>query len=254
MLTLLKLGLVRCEHLINLKGIPGLDSIRYDEVTGWLHLGGLVTHREVERSETILNHLPVLAEMERGVANVRVRNVGTVAGNLCFADPYSDPGTLLSCLQAELVLQRGERQRVLPIDSFLVDAYDTSREDDEILVEIKIPPLPPRSKATYQTFRFYERPSANVAVMASFSEDAGHIDELRVAVGAVPPTPTRLTAVEAVARNVEVGAVAEAVDNASADALEDVEVFGDTHGSPEYLRGLVRVLLRRAIASLLDTA
>ena len=157
MLTLLKLGLVRCEHLINLKGIPGLDAIRYDEGTGWLHIGGLVTHRNVEHSKTVKKHLPAFAEMERGVANVRVRNVGTVAGNLCFADPYSDPGTLLSCLQAELVLQHGDSQRVVTIDSFLVDAYDTSREDDEILVEIRVPPLPPRSVATYQTFRFYER-------------------------------------------------------------------------------------------------
>ena len=254
LLVLLKLGLVRCENLISLKRIPGLDSIRYDHDTGWLHIGGLVTHRDVELSETVQEHLPILAEMEHGVANVRVRNVGTVAGNLCFADPYSDPGTLLKCLQAELVLQRGEQQRVVSVDSFILDAYDTSREDDEILVEIRIPPPPPRSKIAYQTFRFYERPSANVAVMASFSEDNSHIEDLRVAVGAVPPTPLRLIAVEEAARNVAAVSVVDVVDRAAVGALEDVEVFSDTHGSAEYQRGLVRTLLRRALASTLDTA
>jgi carbon-monoxide dehydrogenase medium subunit len=250
LLTLLKLGLVRCEHLIDLKGISGLDFINYDEVAGRLRIGGLVIHRDLERSKLVLDHFPVLAQVERDVANVRVRNVGTLAGNLCFADPYSDPGTLLSCFQSELVLQRGELRHVVPIDAFLVDAYTTSREDDEVLVEIRIPAPPPRSKVSYQTFRFYERPSANVAVMASLSEDAERVNELRVVVGAVPPTPIRLTAAEAVARNVEVGRVAEAVDEVSAGALENVEVFAETHGSPEYQRGLVRVLLRRALASI----
>ncbi|MFQ6030337.1 MAG: FAD binding domain-containing protein, partial [Dehalococcoidia bacterium] len=93
LLTLLKLGLVNCANLINLKAIPGLDYVRYEESTGWLHLGALATHREVEQSQVVLEHFPVLAQMEQNVANVRVRNVGTVAGNLCFADPYSDPGT-----------------------------------------------------------------------------------------------------------------------------------------------------------------
>lgn len=254
LLVLLKLGLVHCENLISLKDIPGLDAIRYDQDTGWLHIGGLVTHRDVECSETVQNHLPILAEMEQGVANVRVRNVGTVAGNLCFADPYSDPGTLLKCLQAELVLQRGEQQRVVSVDSFILDAYDTSREDDEILVELRVPPPPPRSRLAYQTFRFYERPSANVAVMATFSEDNSHIEDLRVAVGAVPPTPIRLAAIEEAARNVPAGSVADVVDKAAAGALAEVEVFSDTHGSEEYQRGLVRTLLRRALASTLDTA
>lgn len=254
LLTLMKLGLVRCEHLITLNGIPGLDSIRYDEATGWLHIGALATHRDVEHSDVILEHLPVLAQMEHDVANVRVRNAGTVAGNLCFGDPYSDPATLLTCLRSELVLQRAERQRVVPIDSFLVDAYATSREDDEILVEIRVPPPPPRSKAAYQTFRFYERPSANVAVMASFSEDGERIDELRVALGAVPPTPTRLTVAETAAQNTGSARVLEAVDEVSPRALEDVEVFGETHGSPEYQRSLARVLLRRALASILGAA
>jgi len=254
LLTLLKLGLVRCEHLISLNAIPGLDSIRYDEATGQLRIGALTTHRDVERSQLVLERLPVLVQMEHEVANVRVRNVGTLAGNLSFADPYSDSGTLLTCLQAALVLQRGDQQRIVPMDSYLVDAYATSREDDEILVEIRVPVPPTRSKVAYQTFRFYERPSANVAVMASFSEDGQNIDELRAVVGAVPPTPTRLTALEAAAQNAGVGSVAQAIDEASAGALQDVEVFAENHGSAEYQRGLVRVLLRRALASILNSA
>ena len=254
LLILMKMGLLHCEHLINLKSVPGLDTIRYDEATGRLHIGALATHRDVEQSPLVLEHFPVLSQMEHDVANVRVRNVGTIAGNLCFADPYSDPGTLLACLQAEVVLQRGAQQRTIPIDTFSVDAYTTSREDDELLVEIRIPPLPPRSAAAYQTFRFYERPSANVAVMVSLGEDGENIKEFRVAVGVVPPVPTRLKAVEVAAQNANAKTVAEAADEASGSAVQDLDVFGDTHGSPAYLRNLVRVLLRRATGSALATA
>ncbi|MFQ6026358.1 MAG: FAD binding domain-containing protein, partial [Dehalococcoidia bacterium] len=164
-----------------------------------------------------------------------------------------DPGTLLTCLESELVLQRGDQERVVPLNSFLVDAYTTCREDDEILVEIRVPPPPPRSQIAYQTFRFYERPSANVAVLVSRNEDGEHIDELRAVVGAVPPIPSRLTVVEVAAQNLGIDSVAEVVDQVSTEAMRDVEIFSETHGSEGYQCNLVRVLLRRALADTLGT-
>lgn len=254
LLLAMKLGVLPCEHLINLKRIPGLDFVRYDDATGWLHIGALATHRDVERSPVVLEHLPALAAMERTVANVRIRNVGTVAGNLCFAHPASDPGTLLLCLQAEVALQRDGQQRALPVDSFFLGAFATSRADDELVTEVRVPPLPPRSAVAFEQFRFYERSTANVAVMTCLDEGGERVSELRVAIGAVSPTPVRLGAVEAAARRVEVKRVGEAVDEVLGDALHEVEVLGGIHGSPEYLRHLVRVLLRRAVASAVASA
>jgi carbon-monoxide dehydrogenase medium subunit len=84
LLMLVKLGVLHPAHLINLKGARGLKGIRYDQATGWLRIGALATHREVELSPVVQEHLPIFSQMEREVANVRVRNMGTIAGNLCF--------------------------------------------------------------------------------------------------------------------------------------------------------------------------
>ena len=73
-----------------------------------LVLGATVTHRQIERSPLVLERLPALASMERQVANVRVRTVGTLAGNLCFSDPHSDPATFLLALDAEVDSRRGD--------------------------------------------------------------------------------------------------------------------------------------------------
>jgi len=253
LLMLLKLGILHCEYLIALKRIPNLDAIRYDQNSGSIHIGALATHRDVEHSPVMLKHLPTFSMMEKDVANVRVRNVGTIAGNLCFADPYSDPGTLLTCLQAEVILQRNDQQRTLPIDSFFVDAYSTSREDDELLVEIKIPPLPSHSAVSYETFRFYERPSANVAVLASLGSGDQKDLELTIAMGAVPPVPTRLDTVK-LNSDIDPNKAAEAADEACQSRIQDMDLLEDFHGSPEYKRNLLRVLLRRATASAVANA
>ena len=85
LLLLLKMGLIKANHIIDIKKIPGLDCIDYDPQAGAIHIGPLVTHRTLEKSEIVRRHFPLLAEMERDLANVRIRNVGTLAGNLCFA-------------------------------------------------------------------------------------------------------------------------------------------------------------------------
>ena len=91
-LLLLKQNLVRADHVIDIKGIPGLGEIAFWD--GRLSIGAIVTHRTVERSTVVRVHCPTLAGVARHVANVRVRNVGTVGGNLAFADPHSDLATV----------------------------------------------------------------------------------------------------------------------------------------------------------------
>jgi carbon-monoxide dehydrogenase medium subunit len=103
LLLLLKLGFAAYGHLVDVKGIGELGGIRSEN--GTLVIGATATHREVERSPVVLERLPALAAMERDVANIRVRNVGTLGGNLCFSDPHSDPATFLLALGGEVVGQ-----------------------------------------------------------------------------------------------------------------------------------------------------
>ena len=130
LLLLMKLGVLRPRHLVDVKRLPGFDAI-----TGGarLALGAAVTHRAVERSALVREHCPLVSAVARHVANVRVRNVGTVGGNLAFADPHSDLATLFLTLDAtvELVSPRGRRE--LALGDFIRGAWDTERASDELL-------------------------------------------------------------------------------------------------------------------------
>jgi carbon-monoxide dehydrogenase medium subunit len=104
LLLLLKLGFASFGHLVDLKRIEELAGVRVEN--GGLVIGATVTHRALERSELVEERLPALAAMERRVANVRVRQVGTLGGNLCFSDPHSDPSTFLLAADAEVEASR----------------------------------------------------------------------------------------------------------------------------------------------------
>src|SRR5574341_874855 len=90
---------------------------------GRLYAGGTATHRAIERSPVVKQHLPVLAEMETQVANLRVRASGTLGGNLCFAEPHSDPATLLVALGARALVQGNSGSKTVSIDKLMTGAY-----------------------------------------------------------------------------------------------------------------------------------
>src|SRR5881409_4145805 len=133
----MKEGFVHYEHLVNVKTIPGLAGVRLD--AGTLRLGAATSHRALERDPLVRQHFPAVARMEADVANVRVREVGTLGGNLCFAEPHADPGTLLLVLGARLFAAKRSSNREIPVEQFFVDAYETCLEPDEILTGVRVP-------------------------------------------------------------------------------------------------------------------
>ena len=139
LILLLKMGLAQVGHIIDIKRISGLGGLEYDAGTKRLRIGPLVTHRTLEKSELVRNHFPLIVVMEKQLANVRIRNVGTLAGNLCFAEPHADPGTLLVAHNAAVTLCGGEGERVLNLEDFFLDYYETVLRNDELVAEITIP-------------------------------------------------------------------------------------------------------------------
>src|SRR5262249_18008335 len=132
LLLLLKLGFASFGHLVDLKPVEELRGIRMDD--GELVVGAAGTHRRLERSQLVLDRLPALAAMERRVANLRVREVGTLGGNLCFSDPHSDPATFLLALDAEVECRRGgEAARRIPVGEFVTGPYETALGKGEVL-------------------------------------------------------------------------------------------------------------------------
>jgi aerobic carbon-monoxide dehydrogenase medium subunit len=189
----------------------------------------------------VLERLPSLAAMERRVANIRVRNVGTLGGNLCFSDPHSDPATFLLALDAEAEYD-GRR---VPLSEFLVGPYETALRPGQLLAAVRIPVPAPGTAIAHRKLAFHERPAATVA--CAVRVDDGVVAEARIAVGSVGARAVRATAAE---RALTGSALDDAVAVADAAALaaEASEAVDDANGSAAYKEQLVRVLVARCLA------
>ena len=248
LLLAMKHGLLRYEHLVDVKTVPGLAKIELKN--SHLSIGALATHREVEKSQLVGEKLPVLAEMETQVANVRVRATGTIGGNLGFAEPHSDPANLLLCLGATARVQSSKGERTVPMDELIVDAYETCLATDEALTSIEIPVPAKSQRAAYLKFQIHERPTLGLALVLNLDDSGGNVTKARAVVGCISLKPCRSEKAEALL----VGA-RERVEKQlpeAAQLLADIaDPSDDLEGSAEYKRHLVDVFLRRAFAKAL---
>ncbi|MBI4526021.1 MAG: xanthine dehydrogenase family protein subunit M [Deltaproteobacteria bacterium] len=242
LLLAMKEGLVHYEHLVNLKKIQGLDRIQHED--NLIRIGALATHRQVAESRLLQEHLPSFVRMEQNVANIRVREVGTIGGNLCFAEPHADPGTLLLVFGAKLVAAKGSSQREIPAQNFFVDAYETALEEDEVLTQIQIPLPAERSGVAYMKFGYLERPSVGVALLLALGE-GGSIADIHVAVGCAGPAPKRVEEAEELLRGKSLEEGSLLLPKAGEVAGRAAQAISDLHGSQEYKEHIAQVLLKR---------
>jgi carbon-monoxide dehydrogenase medium subunit len=191
-LLLFRNRLLQSEVLVDVKKIERLHRITSDN--GALRVGACVTHHALENSALVRAHAPSLAYAESQVGNVRVRNQGTLGGNLAFNDPHSDPGTVLLVHDAAVTVGNEKGERHIALDDFFVDMYATALEQGDLLIEVEIPPLPAGMKSAYLRLRRYQRPTLGVAVGARMSN--GVFEEVRLAVGCVGPKAQRLAELE----------------------------------------------------------
>ena len=250
LLVVLKERLAEIAHLIDIKRIAGLRGIETDIEGGTLVIGSLTTHREMERSAVIRERLPALAELASNVANVRVRTAGTIGGNLCFADPHSDPATLLAALDARLTLETAHGSREVAMQSFMTGFMDTVRLHHELLTRITIP-MPSQSVGVaYERIKLHERPTA--AVAAVIEVRAREIASARVVAGAVGVRPQRLQHVEAALSGASIGT--DLARTVGALIAEEVETSGDAFESEAYERQLVRAVGLKAIEAAMSAS
>jgi carbon-monoxide dehydrogenase medium subunit len=233
-------------HVISVAKVDALRGIRFDPQQG-LRIGALSRHIDVADSPVVRQHYPMLASMAARVANPQVRHQGTLGGNLCYADPATDPPTCLMALDAQVVLGSVRGERVLSMEAFLVDYYVTAIEPDEIVVEIRVPVLPTGFAGRYTRYlrtAAEHRPLVNVGV-GSRREGNGYAD-LRVVVGASTPVPCRVPRAEAflAGRAINADVVREAADIVAAD----IDPISDQRGAADFRRDMVRVVMRRTLA------
>jgi carbon-monoxide dehydrogenase medium subunit len=243
-LLVLKEGLLRVGSLVDVKRIPGLSEIRAEN--GDLTIGATATHRAVERSSVVRARCPLVGGVARHVANIRVRSVGTVGGNLAFADPHSDLATLFLAFDAVVRLGSRAGERDVPLAEFVRGPYETVRGEDEVLTSVRLTSWPAGTAGAYVKFGVYERPTLGVAV-ALMREAGGAVTDARLAVGCVTPRPERLRAAEERLRGFTVADVARHAGEVADLAAQGVTPMDDLHGSAEYKREMTRVFVRRAL-------
>ena len=235
-------------HLISVARLPRLHGIDFDPRQG-LRIGAMSRHIDVARSELVKAHAPVLARMAAQVANPQVRNQGTIGGNLCYADPSTDPPGCLMALDASVVLGSTRGERVLSMEEFLVDYYTTAMESDELLLEIRVPLPAPGTQGEYTRFlrtAAEHRPLVSVALVVQREGQTCH--QARLAVGASTPIPTRLRRAEDCLRGKTVNAQLAA--QVAAIVAEDIQPVSDLRGSSEFRRAMVRAVTRRTVSTL----
>jgi len=246
LVIMMKQRLVRPSCLVALRNVRGLNGIAVKD--GGLSIGGLATHREVESSSLLRRRLPMLAETFHHVATIRIRNMATVGGGLAHADPNMDPPPSLIALGATLKATSASGSRVIPLDEFFKDYYETVLNPDEIITELFVPKVAPNTGAAY--IKFLPRTAddyATVSAAAVLTLDKTNktIVDVRIALGSVGVTPIRATAAEAVLRGQPLKA--EAFAEAGEKAKGVVDPVSDFRGSAAYKKDMAAVFVRRAL-------
>ena len=250
LLLAMKEGFVHYERLINVKQVRGLNEIKRDN--DLICIGAVCTHRQLETASLLSQQLPAFVKLEENVANIRVRQAGTIGGNLCFAEPHADPGTLLIALGARLVAEKTGSKREIPAESFFVDAYETCLEPDEILTQIHIPVPEEGSRINYMKFGYLEKPSVGVAVAFSLNGGAKAVRQVKIAVGCAGPAPMRVPEAEDLLKGKNTEEAVRSLPQAGKVAAKAAQAMSDLHGSQEYKEHIVEVLLTRAFQSALS--
>jgi aerobic carbon-monoxide dehydrogenase medium subunit len=249
----LKRGLTR-RFIVNIKGIGGSSAPALDATNAQLTIGALVRHREIETSPVIAEHLPALRALEERLASIQIRNHGTLVGNLCAAEPWSDPPCLLAALDANLVVVAARGERRVSAADWILGEGETLRHPDELLLRIDIP-LPAANvgvgHARVAARQGLARPLACAGARVALSE-SGNVTAARVFVGAVGPRPQRMTDVEAML-------VGHWPDGDSSADIEHavsrvVEHHSDERCSARYKTQVAGVLVRRAVADAIADA
>ena len=240
LIPIMKLRLAEPEALIDLGRIPGLSGIA--KADGGLAIGPMTTYYELMTSDLVSAKAPVLGEAAGLVADVQVRNRGTIGGSVAHADPAGDlPGVLLA-LGARFEATSPSGTRTIAADDMFVDLLTTALEPNEILTSIFVPATP---TAAYEKIANKASRYAIVGVCAVLTVEGGKCTAARIGVTGTGPMAVRASASEAAL--VSNGLDADSIKAAASVAADGIEALSDVHASDEYRIHLTMVAAQRAI-------
>ena len=246
------LGILMNERLVRptwLVDITRIERLRELDLTanGELRIGATLPNTELERSATVARDFPLLHEMSHEIACGRVRNRGTVGGNICLADPQGDPPAAMLALDATLNVRGPNGARTVPISEFFHDLYTTALGESDILEEIVVPPIPANAGYAYGKYgaRRAMDYTATISAAVTMVRDNGGVSDIRIGMGGVGTTPVRPYGAEAALRGRTPDA--EVLAAMAAALAEELTPLADLIYSADYKRHVASVILRRTV-------
>jgi carbon-monoxide dehydrogenase medium subunit len=245
----MKLRLSDPGTLIDIGRIPELKGISRDR--GTVRIGALTTHAMIASSGDVPAGLYEAANV---VADVQVRNLGTIGGNVVHADPASDPPTVLTALNATFHITGAGGERSVSVSDFFTGVFETAVGENEILTAIEVAAEPAGTGSAYAVMENPASGYAMVGAAAVVKMSGGRCSSASVAVGGLTPKATRAPSVEAalvgnVMDESTIAAAAAAVQNDLGDII-----LGDMHAGKDYRKAMATVYVRRAVAAAVERA
>jgi aerobic carbon-monoxide dehydrogenase medium subunit len=244
LVPLLNFRLARPEVLVDVNRVGELNYVQ--PLESGVAIGALTRQHTLERADAIRSRLPIVAEACRLIGHLPIRHRGTLGGSLAHADPASELPAVMVALEAELTATGRNGQRTVPADRFFTGIFTTALAPDELLTEVRVPGLPPRTGSAFVEVARRAGDFALVGVAALLTlDEGGRVARARLALCGAGPTPLR-------ARDAERGLVGErpqgrVLDEAAERMAAATDPPGDIHASPAFRRKLARHVGRQAI-------
>ncbi|WNC15184.1 xanthine dehydrogenase family protein subunit M [Brevibacillus brevis] len=251
LIPVLNMRLSTPKYLIDIGRVEDLSYIREED--GYLVIGALTRHRDVECSPLVKERCPLLAEAVRWIGHPQIRQRGTIGGSIAHADPSAELPCVIAALRGEIVIAHADGEETVSPDEFFLTYLLTSLQPDQMVKELRFPIMPETSGYEFTELSRRHGDFALVEIAAVVDlDEAGEISLARLAAGGANPVPCVLTDAEEflIGKRPD----EEVLEEASVLASEQVEPDGDLHGSVEYRRSLVKTLTKRALQTAIKRA
>lgn len=241
------------DSVVDIKGIPGLDTLEFEEGRG-LRVGANTKLFAIQTSDLVREKMPAVSQAAHYVASAQIRRKGTMAGNICNASPSADTASILLAMNAEVSTYRPGGGRIIPIGEFFKGVKKTclDKNGGEIVTEILISALKSGEGSAY--FKHSVRKAMDLAIIgvaAWIRMDKKTVADVRIAMGGVGITPLRACQAEEFLKGREI--TEETLEEAGRLAMGEAKPISDVRASAEYRADMVRVYTKRAIKEAVAT-
>lgn len=242
LIPLMKLRFANPQYLVDLSFVPRASYIK--EENGAIRFGALTCHAEIEASP-LASKIPILHDCAAGIADVQIRNRGTIGGSVAEADPSGDWAPVLLTLSSEVHCVNEKAERVVAMPEFIKDAYTTVLAPNELVREVVVKIPPKGSGGAYVAFKRCAPVYASASVAVQLRMEGDVCRDAAIALGAVGLTPVRPGEAESALRGQQINS--KTIERAAEAARQGADPQPDMRGSAEYKRALVAALTKRAI-------